>query len=159
MSCQDALRVQQWWGRHVIDTGDRFPLAVVLLEVIARALILHNLHWSYYVNPGTIFISFAVWGSLAALRMPGKHIIPTDTEFQDGLAGVRTLLWFLAMVGFVVYGAAAVTDIVLLRMQSGNVELETELRSGFAVVSAIYAVISIGLIGVNRQKVAGLFNA
>ena len=134
-----------------------YPLIPAAFETLVRVAVLGPAQWTSWVNPGTIFLTFAIWGALTATRVPRVGRIPTDEDYKKTVERTKNYLSALAMVGILCFGGVIVLQTIDQAGWISDPGNSAALKFTFSASSLLYAVYCVSFIGINREMIRELY--
>ena len=124
------------------------PLIPFLFDAFLRFFLLPSGLWWEYFDAGTLILTFCIWLLFLLYSSPRKPSIPSDTSVGDSLDKTRSAFGVFIMLGFMNFGAIALTRIMIERAPFLKAQMLGEvmnLACAFAIVQSIAVLVTVYL--------------
>lgn len=127
------------------------PLIPFFIELVLRLWMVGQKDWWYYLDSGTLLLTFSVWSLLVLSSVPNFSRIERDDEVLKALEKVRNHFGVLVTIGFILFGLVVFVKVSIER--SAATEFADQDMQMLAVLTLLFALYCCFYIAANRKQI------
>ncbi|GAA6179778.1 hypothetical protein NBRC116594_12160 [Shimia sp. NS0008-38b] len=135
------------------------PLVPFAFQVVLKVTLNYGQDWWYYIDTGTLLLTFSVWSIVLLAKVPSKTMIPSDDEIVESMARVRRAFVVFSMIGFALFGTTVYNQIIIDRLPGALEAANLIDLERFTIAAIAFAVCFIAYIAYYRVPVSKMVEA